>query len=188
MSRRMIHNNQSVAPVTRRSIKEHLLDAAAVTFRRHCGKTNLENQPDPGHSKAFAAPISGSLVRYQIAVRVEVEIASGEFQPEAHQKASGLESILRLPERTSKHADARHQTKLPAVNLFQHWPGHFKLQQPRKTGGQPERQRRTVHAAIIEAVACLPGSAVGKAKPFDDLIVVGRCVEILKKRIYIFFE
>src|ERR1044071_9889701 len=107
MIRRTIQSNHNVAPVTIRSINQHLLDTAAITLRRLIRKAQLKNQPDVGHAQRIAAPFGRTFVGYEISVRMKIKVALCQLQPEMGEKAPGLEGCCRFPEWTSEQANRR---------------------------------------------------------------------------------
>src|ERR1043165_5858895 len=119
MIRRTIQSAHNVAPVTIRSINQHLLDTAAITLRRFIRKTQLKNQPDVGHAQRIAAPFGRTFVGYEISVRMKIEVALRQLQPEVHQETASFESVRWDPKRSREHADRRHQPELPPVKFFQ---------------------------------------------------------------------
>src|SRR5215510_9302804 len=138
--RRTIQSSESVAPVSKRSINEHLLDAAAITLRRHVRESYLENQPYVRNPNSLATPCRGRLVGHQVSVRMQIEIAPGQLEPKVHEETSALESAGRLPEGPGQHSNRGNGAELPAINFSEQRLADWKQHQLRNPCGQPKRQ------------------------------------------------
>src|ERR1700675_4716 len=103
------------------------------------------------------------------------------FEPKSDQKTSGLESARRLEELTGQQTDRWHDTELPSILPSKNGSGGRKKQEFRHLRRQPEAHPRGVHAAPIQSVAMPLGCSIGKTKPGNNLIVVGRIVQIFEK-------